>query len=140
MPCHSPATKEKWTSHTLGENNYPLQVKLCRWKWHSKQYWILTDLSFTHLFHEFVRLGSVLGAGDTKMKGHNSCPHGPLMQMGKKKDQETDNYSTIWWVPACSKDCFHRGYTPPQLAAVRSSSDVSSLLLICKDLQNPLGI
>lgn len=46
---------------------------------------MLTDLSFNHLFHEFVRLGSVLGAGDPKMKGHDSCPHGALMQVGRKE-------------------------------------------------------
>ena len=56
---------------------------------------MLTDLSFNHLFHEFVRLGSVLGAGDPKMKGHDSCPHGALMQVGRKERPRNDNYNTI---------------------------------------------
>ena len=99
---------------------------------------MLTDLSFNHLFHEFVRLGSVLGAGDPKMKGHDSCPHGAHASGKKRKTKKqtiTIQYDEYQRAPRSVSIVDNS-----QSTAVRIISDVSSLLLICKDLQNPLGI
>ena len=43
-----------------------------------------TGLSFGHLVYKLGSLHTVLGAEDTKMNGHTSCPQGALPLVEKK--------------------------------------------------------